>query len=194
MDYSLIAFILLIIGLSLVFVEIFIPSGGMLMFLSLCCIGGSIWAGYAEWYETRPQLFWTFTGSSLVLMPIVAGVAIYYLPRTAIGKRILLQAPKLEDVTPFSEQQEHLKSLIGTEGVTASLLKPSGMALINGERLDCQSEGGILSPETPIVVIDVKEMRLIVRQIDELSEANSEQEVKKKRDEYDFEVPENEEA
>ncbi len=81
MDYSLIAFILLAIGLLLVFVEIFIPSGGMLMFLSVCCIGGSIWAGYAEWYATSPQTFWLFTGSSLFLMPLVAGIALYYLPR-----------------------------------------------------------------------------------------------------------------
>ena len=193
MDYAVIAFILLFIGLLLVFVEIFIPSGGILMILSLLCIGGSIWAGYTEWYEETPQYFWIFTGSSIFLIPVVAAFGLYILPRTAIGQKILLQAPKLEDVTPFSKEQERLKQLVGMEGITVSLLKPSGMVLIDGERLDCQSEGGFISPDTPIVVINVREKRLIVRQIEKLTE-KTDQDKKTAGNELDFEVPENEDA
>lgn len=192
MDYSLAAFILLIIGLSLVFVEVFIPSGGVLMIISISCIAGAIWSGHAAWYETSAYKFWIFLTSTLLLIPVVVVLAVYYLPRTGMGKKILLEAPELDDVTPFQEEQERLKKLIGMKGKTVSLLKPSGMVLIEGERFDCQTEGGILTPGSTVKVIDVRERRLIVRETDEQLESPTGQ--ADASGSYDFEIPENEES
>ena len=165
MDNSTLAVLLLLVGLALIVAEIFIPSGGLIFAVSVLCLVGSIWCAWNAWAESQPSLWWTFLIALVLLLPVSVGGALYLFPRTAMGRRVLLEAPDLSEVTPFSEEESHLKQLIGVSGKTLTLLNPGGLVSVNGERLHCESEGMMLDAGTEVRVVSVRANRLVVRAI-----------------------------
>lgn len=162
MDPIGIAIILLCIGLALLGIEFFIPSGGMIGIISVICIVASIFFAYRGWYETSPRAFYAFVGFVVMMIPITVVGTLWIMPRTKLGKQVLLEAPTLEDVTPFSEEQAKLEKLIGKPGTTVTMLNPGGMVEVNGERFHCESPGLILDPNSEVEVIAVSGNRLVV--------------------------------
>ena len=64
------------------------------------------------------------------------------------------------DATP-----EDYSTYIGREGESVTTLRPSGIAKIDGVRLDVISEAEFIPPHTPIKVIAVEGVRIIVVRI-----------------------------
>jgi membrane-bound ClpP family serine protease len=56
--------------------------------------------------------------------------------------------------------------MVGRIGETVTTLNPSGIVRIDGHRLHCQSEGGILEAGTPVRVISARSNSVTVRRID----------------------------
>ncbi len=54
--------------------------------------------------------------------------------------------------------------LLGQEGVALTPLRPSGTAVINGERVDVVSEGGFIAQEAAVIVTAVEGTRVVVRE------------------------------
>jgi len=159
----LLALLLLMIGLALLAAEIFIPSGGLLLVAAVICISGSIWFGWQAWGQDSRPTFWIFIGSIVFLLPMTVGAAFYVLPRTSFGRRILLEAPSLEEVTPYAEEEQHLMQMVGLTGNTLTMLNPGGLVLVENERMHCESEGVIIEQGELIKVVAVKGNRLVVR-------------------------------
>ncbi len=164
MDYTVVfGFSMLAIGLALIVAELFIPSGGVISFLSVACLGVSIYSVHDAWFGEHPNWFWWYVGSVVGLIPATLGTALYLLARTKLGSRVFLEAPKLEDVTPYSHEQEERKQLIGKLGKSLTLMAPGGLVIVEGKRLHAETEGQMLDPEQPIKVIAVKANRVVVR-------------------------------
>lgn len=164
MDYSIVfAFSMLAVGLALIVAELFIPSGGVISLISVACLGVSIYSIYDAWYAEHPQWFWWYVASVVGLIPATLGGALYLLARTRLGSRVLLEAPKLEDVTPFRHELEERKQLIGKVGQSLTLMAPGGLVIVEGKRLHAETEGQMLDAETPVKVIAVKANRVVVR-------------------------------
>ncbi len=53
--------------------------------------------------------------------------------------------------------------LLDKTGIAKSALRPSGTALIDGERVDVITEGGLIEPGTPVKVVAVEGLRVVVR-------------------------------
>lgn len=162
MDYELYAILLSIIGIALIVAEIFIPSGGLILIAAVITFFASIWCAWQAWSET-PAYFWSFLGSLVLVVPAAIIGAFYYLPRTEFGRRILLEAQSLEELTPFAEEGAFLTQLIGRTGKTITMLNPGGLVLVENERLHCESQGMLVEPNTDVEVIAVKGNRLVVR-------------------------------
>ena len=156
MEPTYIALLLLIVGLGLLVAEFFIPSSGMIFVFALIVLTASIWFAWRDWG-------WYYVAVVVVLLPLVIGGMLYVLPRTAVGRRILLEAPSLDEVTPFTKDEVHLSELIGREGKTLTLLNPGGLVLLNGERMHCESEGMMIDPDSDVRIIGVNGNRLVVR-------------------------------
>lgn len=167
MDHAYLAILMLFIGLALLIVEIFVPSGGMISILSFVCISVSIWAAHKEWWSESQSTFWMFLGSTLVLAPTAVGGALFMLPRTKWGKRFMLETPPLEGVSPYAEEEERLRQLIGKRAKTISLLNPGGMVTVDGERLHCESPGMLIEPGEEVEVTGLKGNRLVVQRCPE---------------------------
>ena len=163
MDSSLWACLLLVFALGLLFAEVFIPSGGMILITAIFCLGGAIWSAWAAWGTSSPAMFWTFVSAAVILVPSSVGAAVWVWPYTAMGRRA--EPPTLEEVTPYLEQQRRLEQLIGQIGETATPLNPSGMLRIQGERIHCQSEGVNVQKGRRVKVMGVQGNHVIVREV-----------------------------
>ena len=162
--FVLFAILLLIVGLVLLVAEVFIPSGGMILILALVCISSSVWCGWKAWWGINDNLdWWTYVGALVVAIPSAVVGILYLFPRTSMGKRILLEAPSLEEVTAYAEDYERLSRLVGRFGTTITLLNPSGLVSVDGERLHCESEGMYIDPQQDVQVVRVQGNGLIVR-------------------------------
>jgi membrane-bound serine protease (ClpP class) len=163
MEHSHLALLLMLVGLALLVAEVFIPSGGIILAAALLSLGASIWYAWDAWGDSQPAAWWTYLAVLVALLPTVVIGAFYIFPRTSVGRRILLEAPSLEEVTPFSDEQEGLAGLVGHTGTTLTMLSPGGMVSVDGERLHCESEGMMIDPQQPVEVVAVRANRLVVR-------------------------------
>lgn len=164
MDYSVVfAVSLLLVGLALIIAELFIPSGGVISLLSVVCLAAALYSAHDAWWEQQRSYFWWFVGSSVGLIPLTIGGSLFLISRTRLGSRVLLEAPKLEEVTPFSREAERRKQLIGQKGKTLTLMAPGGLVIVEGERHHAETEGQMLDPDQPIQVVAVKSNRVVVR-------------------------------
>jgi membrane-bound ClpP family serine protease len=165
-SYSLLAMLLLVVGLVLLVAEVFIPSGGVILILALASIVGSLGCGWMAWMPARPMAFWSLVGALGILSPATLIAAFRVWPETAIGKRALLEGPAPEDVVPFERQASRHESLVGRTGRTVTVLNPAGMALIDGSRVHCQSEGMIIPEGTSVRVVSARHNHVTVREHD----------------------------
>jgi membrane-bound ClpP family serine protease len=165
--YGVYAIVLLIAGLIILVLEVFVPSGGFLavtttvvLILSACC-------AFAAWFEEHPAVWWTYCAMLVLLIPTTLGSTLYVLPRTSVGKKVLLEAPELAQVEPFVDETARLEKLVGRRGLAQTLLNPGGMVLIDGERLHAFSEGILIEPQTEVEVLEIRGTRLLVGPVDE---------------------------
>jgi membrane-bound ClpP family serine protease len=156
---------LLLVGLALLITEVFVPSGGMILIVAVVALIASVWCAWKAWWGDSPELWWSYVASVVVLIPAVVIGAFYTFPRTSFGRKILLEGPKLEDVTPFAAEEDHLMKLIGRRAMTLGLLSPGGLVTIDGERIHCETQGMMVESGQEVTVMAVKANRLIVRPV-----------------------------
>lgn len=148
--------ILLLGGIMLIGAEIFVP-GGILGTLGTLALLGAIAAGYRLWGAT--------TGSLVALLIILLlGTAIIVwlnlFPHTPIGKALTISS----NLSNAHNADETLPALLGKSGTAVSDLRPGGIAVIEGRRIDVVSEGGMIDRQKPVRVVKVEGNKVVVRQ------------------------------
>jgi membrane-bound ClpP family serine protease len=166
MEYSHFSILLLLLSLALLVSEVFVPSGGFIAVLMLISLVGSIFCAFRAWWDTSPTIWWTYIASVLVLLPAVLIGAFTIFPRTAYGRRVLLDAPAPEEITPFAKEQAELQKLVGRRGKTVTPHNPGGMVSVDGRRYHSESRGLMLDPGEEVEIIAVKGNHLVVRLAD----------------------------
>lgn len=164
--YGVYAIVLLVAGLLILVCEVFIPSGGFLAVVTTVVLVLSAVCAFAAWFEEHPAVWWTYCALLVLLIPTTLGSTFYMLPKTSVGKRVLLEAPELSDVEPFVEESARLEKLVGRRGLAQTLLNPGGMVLIEGERLHAFTEGILVEPQTDVEVLEIRGTRLLVRPVE----------------------------
>lgn len=104
--------LLLLVGVTLVALDIFLPSGGIFAFLAVCAILGAIWMGFAQ----GSTIGMAVLGAAVFGTAAVVVLALKYWPSTAIGKRMMLHAPTAAEVLPENDPRVALTSLVGRVG------------------------------------------------------------------------------
>lgn len=162
--YTLMVFLLVIVGLGIIASEIFIPSAGMLSILAACCFGGSVYCAYKAWYEPGYlAAFWSYVVCMIIGIPAFVGFGLHLLPNTALGHQLLAGPQDLATLTPFQEEEQRLRELIDQHGQATTLFSPGGMVQIGREKFHAESEGVIIDTGVEVVVVGVKGNRLVVR-------------------------------
>ena len=148
------------LGLLCIFAEVFLP-GGVLGLLGWLLIGTSFVGAYHILHLSGPFVLF-------VAVFIAAGVALYVIaiklmPKTAVGKMLFLQNTQKGYDVSISGQRE----LIGKEGIALSFLRPSGIAEIDGKRVNVIAEGEFIERDTWIRVSELKDNQLVVHRVEQ---------------------------
>jgi membrane-bound serine protease (ClpP class) len=165
---NLVEIMLFIGGIALLLLEIFVIPG-----FGIAGIGGIISIIVALYLSLLGSLkyitFPDFTGAaayltfSLVLTIIGIIVILKIFPKSSLWNKIsLLGSQKKEQGYTASRNYE---SYLGKEGIAATTLRPSGIGIFDGERLDVVSEGEFINKDCPIIIKHVDGYRLIVREV-----------------------------
>jgi membrane-bound serine protease (ClpP class) len=161
MDSSIWAIALLLTTLVLLFLEVLIPSGGLIFFAAMVCLIGSVLAAWDAWWGSNSVYWWIYVASVCVLIPTSVGMAIYTWPYTPIGRKA--EPPSEEEVTPYLEEQRRLERLVGHLGEVITPLNPAGIVRVDGQKLHANSEGLLIATGETIRVLAVQGNRVVVR-------------------------------
>ena len=173
-DDKFLMFGLILMGVSLVllFLELFVPSGGLISILAAVCAIGSVVAFYK--YDTTWGM--VATGAYVVLGPIIGIFGFRWWINSPLGRGMILGgnepgASDLDDDSPMSdaharqERLAQLRQLIGAQGIAVSPLRPVGIVKINGQRIDALAESGVIDAGQSVTVTDVYDNQIKVRAV-----------------------------
>jgi membrane-bound ClpP family serine protease len=159
MDFWIWPILLLALGLSLAVLEVFFPTGGIIAFFSAAVLLGAILLGFG----IDPYVGVTITGVAVLGFPLVISLGFRVWPHTFFGRKVLLEAPRSEDVLPDEEQRRRIKNLVGRTGRAKCRMLPSGAVSIDGQTFDAASEGMVIEAGQTVRVIKIEGKRLLVR-------------------------------
>ena len=134
-----------LIGVAVIIAEIIIPSGGILSVLAACVLGYSLYIVFAD-ISTTAGIF--FIAADAIIIPVLVIVGLKMLAKSPVTLR--KQLLRKDGVT---SQSSELEKYIGLEGTAVSDLRPSGIAVIGGKRVDVVSRGEYIEKKTEITVI-----------------------------------------
>jgi membrane-bound ClpP family serine protease len=162
--------LLFLAGLILLAVEIFvIPGFGVVGVAGIVAILASLaLATMGQWeLITIPDISGALMRITvaLVFSLIVTIVLARYLPKTSLGKRLILSDSQ-EHEDGYVAQIQDRSPLLGLTGTTLTPIHPSGTVVIYDKRYDVVSEGEFIDRQMTVEVIDVEGARIVVRQVD----------------------------
>jgi membrane-bound serine protease (ClpP class) len=142
---------LLVVGVILLVLETILP-GLIAGVIGLICLIGAVIAAFVNF---GPQTgFYVFVGVTAgVVVGTIFWVKLFPNTRTA---RLLVSHKTSGEIR--TERPE----LLNKTGVAQTALRPAGMALINGQRVDVVTEGPMIERDTPVRVVAVEGMRVVV--------------------------------
>jgi len=153
--------LLMLLGIGLAVLEVFFISHGLLSLMAISAMIASIVLGFQ--YSTEMGVAMLIT--AVVGVPSAVILALYWWPRTPMGRRVLLGGRNSEDVLPDSPQLRDLKGLMGQVGKAKSKLLPAGPVVIDGRTIDAVSEGPAIQPGQLVRVIEVHGTWVTVRAV-----------------------------
>jgi membrane-bound ClpP family serine protease len=158
-DSLLLPIILQLVGVVVIIAEIILPSGGILSIVALSVFGYSLYIAFSEISKT---VGFAFVAADLVLIPVLVIVGLKLLARSPVTLRKTLSREE-----GVSSQSSELESYVGTQGNAVTDLRPAGIAVIYGKRVDVVTRGEYLEKDSEIIVTAVTGNQIIVRKKDE---------------------------
>ncbi len=145
---------LIVSGILLFFAELLLPGG---VIGALGCV--ALLAGLAGIFYTYSLMAACLvTGAVILFMLLFFYCWFKYFPRTDTGKRLLAAT----DAKEWRSFDPEYGQLLNKSGIAQTILRPSGMALIEGKKYDVVTQGELLPAQTPIVVINIEGNRIVV--------------------------------
>ena len=162
MEPTVIVILLFAAGLVVLVAEIFIPSYGLLCLVGLTLLAAAIYRAYAL-TEAAGHMA---VAATVVSLPTLAWIAVKTFHRTPWGRKIAPPNPTAR-AEEFAPQHEALKLHVGQTGRSITPLRPVGTCMINGERVNCVAETGMIEDGIEIEAIGVRGRELEVRPLSE---------------------------
>ena len=155
---------LLAVGLVVMVLEVFVPSGGVLGFVSVAALLAAIATAFME---LGPVAGMTVLAITVISVPAVLGLAFRWFPETPLGRRVLPAPPDVAEMLPDAPHRRRTRDLIGQRGRAASDLLPWGSVAVAGDAWEAVSESGPISSGTAVEVVGVQGRALVVRPAEE---------------------------
>jgi membrane-bound serine protease (ClpP class) len=154
------AYILLtLLGLIFFGLELFVP-GGILGAVGGLLLLAAVIIGFSDDVLGRE-------GGVVGAIIMLVGLCVYVVlilrmfPSTPIGRLLTLS----NDMKTSKASDDSEDDLVGVDGSAHTDLRPAGIALLNGRRVDVVAEGNWISQGAPVRVVEVKGSRVVVREV-----------------------------
>ncbi len=153
------AVLLIAAAIVLFFVEILVPTGGLLGLLA----AATLVTGIVLLFYENTTLGLIGTLASLIALPIVIGFGLRILPNTPIFKLLTLSDQQEPVRTKSSGPAGDDAVAVGDEGKVITELRLVGLVQIKGRRVECLSDQGIVQTGTAVRVVAVDGMHVKVK-------------------------------
>lgn len=150
-----------VIGIGLMVLEAFMPGFGL---PGISGIILEVVAVALTWMNHGPM---AALGMTLIVLSILA-IAISMSLRSAANGKLSRSKLVLNDAESNEagyRSTEDMDVFLGKEGVTTTVLRPTGMAEFDGVRLNVVSEGEFIQSGTRVQIVRVEGSRILVRTI-----------------------------
>jgi len=151
---------LIAIGYLLAIIEIFVPGGIFGIIGTALVISGVLGAAFAYGASVAVPLGFGCLFGGVILFAFWVN----FFPKSWVGQMLNLQAQNTKD-EGYVSQAPGLIDLLGKRGVTQTDLRPAGVALIDGKRVDVVTEGMFVEKGASIEVASVDSNRVVVREV-----------------------------
>lgn len=156
--------LLVLTGVILLVIEVFvIPGFGLFGLLGIVTLGAALVMSVIGSGATVETIFFAVgqMGFSLALAIVVSFLFFKFLPKMPFGRSFVLDT-QLDGQSGFLTEPSSDHVLLHKLGVAHSMLRPAGIAEIEGHRIDVVSEGDFIEAGAPIKVVRVDGNRVVV--------------------------------
>ena len=138
-------------GLIFLFLEVFIPSFGVLGLLALASITFGVYGLFVQGHT------W------LACLAVVFYIGVVWLAFRVMVKRLNFGAALPPETSNSVDRR--IGALVGREGVALTALRPAGMVLIDGQKIDVVTQGDFIEKDASVRVIDNSGNRVVVKAV-----------------------------
>ncbi len=153
---------LLVIGFLALFSEFFIPAGGIIGLCGFVSMIVGIVMGYNVYGSVYGSIILIIT---LTATPILIVVGFKFFPHTIFGKLIILKNTQDKNKGYVSYNQGKYQNLMGKEGISTTVLRPSGLINIENTRYNVITAGEYVEKGKKVKIIKVEGIKLVVKSI-----------------------------
>jgi membrane-bound serine protease (ClpP class) len=149
---------LVVLGAVLLILEVFLP-GIVAGVIGAGCLLAAVLVSYVKFGASGGNIM--LVG---VTVAFLAGMALWmrYFPTSRMARLFVSQRV-------IGNVDADKPELLHRTGQALTILRPSGMALIDGKRVDVVSEGPLIEPGTAVKVVAIEGLRVVVRAVDTTS-------------------------
>jgi len=156
MDLS-VSVVLTVVGVILIAMDFYIPGFLLTALGVVLMIVADVLCGLH--YSLTVTL--SLVSAQIICSGAAAWCSLRYFPRSPLGQRMMLHSSLASARSSHSASTD----LIGREGVAQTVLRPSGIGLIDGRRLDVMAESDMIERGSQIRVVAVERARIVVRKL-----------------------------
>ena len=163
----LIPILIILLGLALVMVEVYLVPG-----FNIIGIAGVLLIIFSIGYTFTER---GFSGGVMVLVgTLVVGGGVFYLMWTSgAWERFVLATNLRSDDLLAQRESEDRARYLGKSGVALTPLRPTGVAEIEGERIEVVTEGDFIAAGSKVRVVAMDRRRYFVRLAGQVSQTSS---------------------
>lgn len=158
--------VFLAMGLLLLSLELFVPSGGFIGLSAVVCLGLGLWNAF----QTSTSMGWTFVLIDFIAVPITAIAAFRLWVRSPMGRRLALEPPARDEID-VSHSARRVDELVGVDGRALTPLHPCGHVEVRGRRYDGMAESGLIAQGARVRVVRARSGQLVVRALESAATA-----------------------
>ncbi len=144
---------LLLLAAGLFFLEVLLPSFGVISIVGMVAATGAVIIAFG----VGSTMGFVFLAGTIVLVPTVVVLAMKLLRRTPLVLAPEAAGAQADAGSPGLP--------VGTRGVALTSLRPSGTVLFGGKKVSVVTAGDLVGKDTMVQVVQVEGTRTVVRPV-----------------------------
>lgn len=143
---------------ALLVAEVFVPSGGLLTLMALAFLA----LGIFLFFKQSAFVGWTGVVVAALLIPTVLVLSYRIFPKTRFGRAVTLAPPQRTRGDAIPDTQD-LAELKGETGLVLKPLRPVGICVFSGRKVECVAQNGYVDIGASVTVIRIEGTQVTVR-------------------------------